>query len=240
MVFKIDTDTKDIEQLQKDLKIFAPKIFPLISRDTINNAAFTTQKKAKLLIKHRFVLKNKWVIKSIRVEKAKGMNVKTMAAIIGSVNPGMEKQEFGDTIGKKGRKGVAIPTSVASGEGEGVTPRRKVVRKPNLRSNVKLLKLKTKVKSKKQFIAVSISMTARKSGSRRFLYLPFDKHPGIYKIQGSKKNPRIRQIYDLSKKSVIIPPSPWLLPSSKRGARGIPAFFKKSSKYHIKRSGIFQ
>lgn len=240
MPFKIDPDTEDLEELKKDLKVFAPKIFPLISRDTLNNAAFTAQKRAKNIVKRRFILRNKWIIGSIRVEKAKGRNISKQAAFTGSVNPGMEDQEFGKTIPKKGRKGVAIPTTVASGEGEGVKPRRKVVRRPNLRSTVKLLKFKNKARSKKQFIVATIKAAAKRGGSRRFVYLPFNRHPGIYAIQGGRKNPKIRQIYDLSRKSIVIPPSPWLLPASKRAARGIPKFFRKSTRFHLKRSGLFQ
>ena len=121
---------------------------------------------------------------SVQVDKAKGMNISKQEAVVGSINPGMETQEFGDTIGKKGRKGVAIPTTVSSGEGEGVKPRRKVVRRPNYRSNIKLRRLKNTARSKKQFIIATIKATA------------------------------------------------------KRGARGIPKFFRKSAKFHLKRAGL--
>ena len=235
-----EIDTADMKELEKDLKFYAAKVYPLISRDTINNAAFKAQQRGRAIVSRRMVNRNKFTIRSIQVDKARGMNVKKQEAAVGSTMDYMLDQEFGITKSKTGSKGVAIPTSVASGEGQGVKPRRKVVRRPNRRSSIKLLNTRIRAKSRKQAIVATIQATARKGGSKRFAYLPFKRHPGIYWITGGKKKARIRQVYDFSKKSVTISPTPWLRPASRRGQKSIPAFFRKSTKFHLYRAGLFR
>lgn len=233
-----DIDTSDLEEHSKNLQVFFPKSFPHITRDTLNNAAFITKKRAQAIVKRRMVLKNTWTMRSIQVEKAQGIDVRNMEARIGSTMEYMAKQEFGDTISKKGKKGLGIPTTIASREGEGARPRRKVVRKPLYMKQIRLLKTGVKSKSKRQFIVASIMAAAKRGGRNRFIYLPFERHPGIYMVTGGKKKPKIKLVYDLSRKSIIIPPSPWLSPASDRGARAIPKLYEEATIRNLKKVGI--
>jgi len=152
----------------------------------------------------------------------------------------MEDQEFGTTKGKKGKKGVSIPTTVSSGEGEGARVRRRVVRRPLRMKRIKLLRTGVKSRSKMQFIVATIKAAAKMGGRNRFIYLPFNNHPGIYQVTGGRKKPKIKLIYDLSRKSIIIAPNPWLSPASDRAARGIPKFYEKSTFFHLKKAGILK
>jgi len=237
-MFKMDD--RSLKGLQHDLRKYASKVAPLVERDTVNNAAFKGQKRAKQIIRRRFIVRNTWTMRSVRVKKANTSNKSRIWARLGSTEDYLETQEFGKTIPKRGAKGVTIPTAIASGEAQGTKPRRRVVRRPNQMKAIRLLRVGTKAKSRKQFIVATIKAAAARGGARRFVYLPFNRHPGIYWITGGKKKARIRQIFDLSRKSITIPPTPWLLPASKRGQKSIPAFFVKSTKYHLHRAGLFK
>ena len=145
MLFLVDT--KDIIRFEKDLKRLNKKGLPFATRNTLNSLAFEARRNALGIVEKEFVERNRFTARSLRVEKAVGLNINRQESFMGSTASYMEIQEFGGTLRKKGRVGRPIPTSFSSGEGRSST-RRRLVRSPNkfnrtlsnIRSTVPFLK----------------------------------------------------------------------------------------------------
>jgi hypothetical protein len=233
----IDIDTRNIDKLQRQLKTFGKKTYPKIQGATLNKAAFETRGKYVKAVRRKMILRNKWTERSIRFDKVKGFNPRNQMSVVGSVADYMEAQEFGATIRKSGKKGVDIPTSSASGEGMS-QPRRKVVRRANRRRSITLARRRIRAKTKQQYIVASIKAAAASGGRNKFVYLPFDRHPGIYKVVGGKRRPRIVLIHDFSRPSVVIQPRRPLKQSVDAVAPRIPRMFIKQASFHLERAGL--
>ena len=235
-MFKIDTE--EIKQLESDLKTFKERAYPFATKNTVNQAAFKTQKRMKIFMHNNMILRNKFSESSIRVETTKTLRVSAQAAVVGSIAPYMENQEFGATIIKKGKHGVPIPTSEASGEGRGVKTRRKVVPRSRSLRSIKLNKSKIRTKSKKQENFIRIQQAI--ASGRKFVFLDLQKHPGIYRMSGGKKAPKINLIHDMSRKSVSIPKNPTLLPATRVTQKELPSIYRKSLIFQLKRHKLFK
>jgi len=202
-------EANELKELQKDLKQFGEREFAVINGMALNKTAFETMLEYKKITKRNFTLRNKFTISSIRFQKVKGFQ--NQFSETGSIAPFMEDQEFGHTKTKKGKKGVGIPTTTASNESIGARPRQKVVPRPKRKGSIRLFRSRIKSKTRVQHVVATVKAAAGKRGNT-FVYLPRlgKMTQGIYRIAGSKKNPKIRLIYDLSRTSVRIPKSPGL------------------------------
>lgn len=233
----IDIDTRNIDKLQRKLKSFGGKVYPKIQGATLNNAAFETRGKYVKAARRKMTLRNKFTERSIQFDKVRGLNPRNQMSVVGSTAEYMKDQEFGATIRKSGKKGVDIPTSSASGEGMSRT-RRKVVRRANRRGSITLARKRIKARSKQQYIVASIKAAAASGGRNKFLYLPFDRHPGIYKVVGGKRRPRIVLIHDFSRPSVVIRARHPLKQSVNAVIPKMPRFFIKQAEFHLQRMGL--
>ncbi len=110
----LSVDDKEIKRFERDLKTFASRAYPFATKATINTAAFETQKVARKRIRRIMTLRNKFTRQSIQVEQARGLNVNTQAAVVGSTQDYMETQEFGGTVRRRGKEGVPIKTSFSA------------------------------------------------------------------------------------------------------------------------------
>ena len=52
-------DTKDVKKLERDLKTFASQAYPFATRQTINDAAFQTQRIARADVRSDMVNRNR-------------------------------------------------------------------------------------------------------------------------------------------------------------------------------------
>ena len=226
-------DTKNFKQLEKILKKYRKKALPFAQKNTLNTAAFDTMKNAKKVIKKKFINRNKWTINSVRVNKVRGLNTKTMKSSVGSLQEYMATQEFGGTKTKP-----AIQTSYSSGEGESAKPRKKLPRRANKLANIQLRNRRRKGKSARQknFIAVR---EAAKSGDK-YVYLERLKRnkKGIFKVIGGKRRPRVKMVADLSRQSVKIKRRPWLQPSVKRTGKNMKSIYVDKLKEQVVRHGL--
>lgn len=234
-MFKVDTEA--IKQMESDLKEFAIKAYPFATKATLNKAAFEGRERIQAGMRKKFIIRNKFTLNSIRVEKARGSIVKNHEAVVGSVAPYMDDQEFGATKTKRGKHGVAIPTTVASGEGRGTRPRRRVARGANKKRNIRLTKARVKAKSRNQEIRASVLHAA--ATKKRFVFLRMSKHPGIYKVTGGKKRPKIDLVHDMSKKSVRIPRTGIVLAATRAVERSMPEMYHKALVFQMKRHDLF-
>ena len=229
----LSIDTKEIHLLESKLRRIAERAIPFATKSAINGGAFKAREMMQKNIREKMVTRNKFTERSVRVDTAKTLDISRQRATVGSVAPYMETQEFGGTERKKGKHGVAIATTTASGEAEGVRPRRRVPRRANQLQNIRLRKRGKAGVSRRQanFMAVR---QAIKSGDRT-VFLDLQKHPGIYKITGGKRNPRLRMLYDLSRSSVRIPATPTLGPAVRVAQGAMPLIYTKALRFQLAR-----
>ena len=234
----IIVDDEEIKQFESDLKTFAARAYPFATKETLNTAAFSAKEGAVVNTRNQMITRNKFTENSWKVEKVQGLNVSRQHSVVGSVAPYMERQEFGGTKRKSGKTGVPIPTPAASGESEGVLPRRRVVPRSRALGRITLRNSGVKAFSKKQKNFLKVKFTA-KSG-RKFVFLDFQRHPGIYRVEGGVKNTEIKLMWDMSKESVIIPRNPVLGPAVEDARRIMPFLYREALEFQLKRQGLFR
>ena len=227
-----------IKQFESDLKTFAARAYPFATKETLNTTALSAREGYVANARNQMTLRNKFTESSLRVEKVRGLNVSRQFAVVGSTAPYMEEQEFGGTKRKGGKTGVPIPTTMASGEGEGVQPRRRVVPKARRLSNIALRNKGIKALNKKQMNMLKVKETA-KSG-RKFVFLETRRHPGIYRVTGGVRSPQVKLIWDMSKESVVVPRNPMLAPAVKDAERIMPFVYKGALEFQLKRQNLFR
>lgn len=227
-----------IKQFESDLKTFAARAYPFATKETLNTTALSAREGYVANARNQMTLRNKFTESSLRVVKVRGLNVSRQFAVVGSTAPYMEQQEFGGTKRKGGKTGVPIPTTMASGEGEGVLPRRRPVPRARSLGQITLRNNKLKAMSKKQKNIVKVKLAA-KSG-RKFVFLDTPKHPGIYRVTGGVKNTDVKLMWDMSKESVVIPRNPMLAPAVKDAERIMPFVYKEALEFQLKRQGLFK
>lgn len=250
---KITVDMKNLKRLDRQLRTFKKRAYPFATKETLNSTAFEARAIATKRIQNSLILRNRFVLQSIRVDKTKTLDISKQMSIIGSTAEAMEVQEFGGTKIKKGKHGVAIPTSFSAGQAEDSRPRLSLP-KPAVRLN----RLKGSGKSKRrpgaqpktnrQALLFKIQ-DAVQSGNRIFFHkFPGQKTTGIYRVKGgrkgfkrgSPKGAKLKLLYSLDEKSVRIPRKPWLKPTTEVAQKRMPAIHLKSVIFQLKRHNIFQ
>lgn len=231
-VVMLSFDDRQIKRLTADLKTFADKAYPFATRNTLNVAAFDTQNVARVKVRQRMILRNTNTIRSIQVEKATGLRVNDQMALVGSTEEYMEQQEFGSI-----REAKPITTSYSAGQ-MGREPRTRLARPKNKMANIRLRSSRKKGKSRRQRNLIAIREAA-KSG-RSFVYLELQRTKGIFKVVGGKKNPKIRMVHDMSRKTVVVPRNPWLRPAVQVVEKRIHVIHRKSLEFQAKRHGLFE
>lgn len=237
-VMTITIDDDKIKQFESDLKTFAARAYPFATKNTLDTAAFSAKEGAVANTRNQMITRNKFTENSWGVEKVRGLNVSRQYSLVGSTAPYMERQEFGGVVRKRGKTGTPIPTTSASGEGEGVQPRQRAVPRSRALGLITLRGGRTKAFSKKQKNFLKVKFTA-KSG-RKFVFLDLQKHPGIYRVEGGVKNTEIKLMWDMSKESVIIPRNPVLAPAFEDAKRVMPFIYEQALIFQLKRQGLFK
>lgn len=230
-----DFTTDETRQLESDLKTFHERAFPFATNATINRAAFSGRDVAQAFVKGKMIQRNAWTLSSIRVEKSRTLNVSQQAATLGSTEDYMERQEFGAVLRSKGRHGRAIPTPYSSGET--ALPRRRLPRRPNAMSRIQLRGSLGDVRGgRKARNAAAVRQAAERKGSR-FVFLDLGRRSGIYRVLGGKRKPRIKKVWDLSRKTVRVPARPWLLPATQKVSKELPRYYADALRYQLRRHG---
>jgi len=231
----ITFDDKELKQLERDLKLMAERAFPFATKATLNRAAFETQKLSRTRLSQDFTLRNQFTKGSVRVDQARGLSIPRQAAYVGSIAGYLETQEFGG-VEKGGGKNKPIPTSYSAGQGDNARPRTRLPRKPNKLASIQLKRRAAGSKGRRQRNLIAVKEAA--GSGNKFVYLDLGRRRGIFRVLGSKKRPRIKMLWDLSRRSVRIAPSPWLSPSTDRAAIQLPDFYKEALSYQLKRNKI--
>jgi hypothetical protein len=203
----ISIDLSDARKLVHELDRFARHAMPFASRNAINTAAFEGRKEWARQISAKLVLRNTFTVRSLRVEKARGLRIEGMVAVLGSAAPYMGTQESGGTVRGKG-KSKPIPTSVAAGQSKGARPRTKQVRKANWLSAIKLVRARGRSKmTRQQRNAMAIRLASKSGNGSRVALLELDnKKRGLFRVTGRKRL-TVRMLWNLSHRSVRVPRS---------------------------------
>ncbi len=231
----LEIDAGQVKQYESDLKHFARKAYPFATRQTVNKAAFETRRGYQARIREDLTLRNRWTEQSVRVEQARTLTVSRQAAIVGSVADYMATQEFGG-VEKGGGKYKPIATSYSAGLPEDAKPRTRLPRKPNKLSNIQL-KSRGRKLSRRARNKVAVLMAA-KSGDK-YVWLDLGKRQGLFRVLGGKRNPRVRMVWDMSRRSVRVPKKPLLLPATRAVQAQLPQYYAEALVFQLKRAKVF-
>jgi len=202
----IKVEMRGLEKFRADLGKFAKKALPAAARGSLNTLAFDARREWAQQVGRKFILRNKFTVNSLRIEKAQGFNIATMESKVGSVAGYMEEQEEGSTRTARGKHGVAIPTSSAAGMAKRAT-RTKQVQKKNYLTAIQLAAKVRGIRQRRNAVAIR---KASSIGGVAFLDLGQGRS-GLFRVkQTSKGRFTVRMIYDLSKKSVTLKATPTL------------------------------
>jgi hypothetical protein len=215
----LKVDVTELRRFAQDLDKFAHKAIPHAVRNSLNRSAFEGQREWRTEIKRTFTVRRPFTEKSIQVTKARGVDLSTMAAELGSTAEYMAAREEGETKRKGGKHGVPIPT-VGGARGGSI---KRLIQRPNRMGAIKLTD-RARTGTRKQRNAVAIRR-ALKAGNR-FVFLETDTGKGIFRITGAKRRLRVRMVWDLSKKSVTVAPFETL-------ARTLKAIEPKLTQIHL-------
>lgn len=195
----------DARKAVKDLRQFREKAIPYAVRNALNRSAFHARAEWKQEVRGAFTLRNAFTERSILVTRATGKNVNGMVAFVGSTALYMDEQEHGATERGRG-KHKPIPGPVAAGLAPG-GKRTKMVRAGN---KLSALHVPRPVgRNSKQRNAVALAM-ARRRGERVVLLDRPNGGKGLFRLMGGKKKLQTRLLWDLSRGSVTIKPTPTL------------------------------
>jgi hypothetical protein len=235
---QITIDTSDVRKLAEALVKVSKRALPYAVRDSLNTAAFEARKEWAQQIDKAMILRNRWTEKSLRVEKATLTSFEHMQSRVGSVAAYMLTQEVGGTETSKGKHGVPIPTTAASGQTSGVgrigprsRPRTKEVQRKNWLTAIRLGPRLGN--GRKQRNAVAIRLAAKSGG---VAFLDLGRRKGLFRVTGTKKGRfRVRMIWDLSKPSVTTKPRPTLEPTIKVIEQKAPKYQEAALREQFKR-----
>ena len=250
MARDVTFDDKDLKRFQRDLKRMAREALPFANRGALNDGVVMARQVAQKTIGKKLIIRNRWTQGSIGFAKAKQKAIRNQRAFVGSRQPYMEKTEFGGVKRAKGKHGVPIATREASGEGVGSDPRRKLPTRANLIKNLTLqrAKLNSNPKTRKQKNVILILTAARRGG--KHVLLRGRKGLGVYRVKGrpvrrkhksdtGAKVKSVRMVWDLSQKTVTVPPTPWLGPTVDVMRKRMPGIYRKNLKKQLIRRRLF-
>lgn len=250
-MFKIDLDMKSIEQLENDLDRFGKHALPYAVRDMLNTAAYKISDLSKRNIGRKFINRNAFTKRSVSFQRTNAKKINQMEAVIGSTQEYMAKQEEGFVTRKRGKHGVAVPTTEASGE-SGARVRRRQIRRANRLSNIRIAKGLTaeyhkKYKSPRQRL-IRMVQDAIEHGFRTIFWMSKrSKRVGFYRVQGGRRTKRgfpegakLKMIYSVSKPSTVTKSHEWLHPSVKYVMRNIDDLYAKALRRQIEKNRSFR
>lgn len=219
--YLLDVDLKELQKFEKDLLRFKSKALPFAVRETINEIAFEAQRTWKQILPTKMKLRNKYTQQSIRVEKAKNLNIQTMQSRVGSIADYMDEQEFGGVEAKKKKHGVPIPAAAPG--------RRKNRGKVAKAKQFKAINILPSVQgSRSRKIVVAMAM-AKKRGGPSFAFLKVKPgRKGIFSLDPGSKRSGIRKIWDLSKSSVVTPANPTMSLAVKDAIKRGPGIYREA------------
>lgn len=198
-----------LDSLERGLQKLRTTALPYACKEILNKAAYTTVDALKREVQQAFTLRNKYTLGSFRVERAHGSNIDQMQSIAGSIQPYMLTQEQGGDVRAKAHH-VPIPAPTAAGQSSGVH-RTKTVRGGRMLGAIRLVQPPAYAQTygRRRFNVMSAAIALRK-GSKFVMFKRPGGGEGIYLLTGTRKTFKARLLYDVSRSSVHIKPTPIL------------------------------
>lgn len=235
----IKADMRQVRQLENTLERLNARGLAFAEIETVNRAAFDTQKDARASLGKRMTLRNSWSERSIQTQKAHRGRLESS---VGSTQGYMETQQTGGVETASGSHGVLIPTAFASGEGR-ASQRKRLVRKPNQASRITLGKGTRKTMSRKQQLLLKVRESIE--SGKRVVFHDFGagKAVGLFRIKGGSratkrgwpKGARMHMLYDMSRKQTTTPKNPWLTDAAAGPTRNLPRYYATAIARQLKR-----
>ena len=229
-------DTRQVKQLERDLKLFNRNALPFATRKTVNDLAWDARREWQGEIRRQLITRNRWTQQSIRVTATRERSIPMQAAVVGSLEGYMRRQEEGGTVVADGKQGHPIATSYSAGQSPGARPRTRLPRRPNRLSAIQLDKRRRRATSRKQRNLIAVKQAAE--SGRKFVWLDLGRRQGIFRVTGGKRRPKVRMVYDLSRRSVRTPATPTMQPATQATARKLPTIHGQNLLYPLKRHRI--
>lgn len=226
----IKVDLHDFRRLVRELDKVSKVALPFAVRRTLNDLAFEGRKEWQREMRSAFVLRNDWTTRRLLVEKVKGGTVASMRSTLLSPDAYLIKQEIGGT------ENHSVPTGVATAEGRGANPRRKLVRQPNKVSAIALGQSRPRG-NRRQRNAIAVHVAQKKG--LKFVYLEGTKRKGLFRIKGGKRNPTLDMVWDTTKKSHRVQPTPTLARAVRKVEAKMPALMTSALIEQLKRHKVW-
>ena len=235
--FIMQIDTRELKQLELKLLRANKTGFKIAGEQTLNDLAFEARREAQAKIKREFTVRNHWTTSARNNPVDRAKRGKPFAEY-GSTLGYMEKRENGAVNQPDPfTNAVAIATPVASGERSGVargkTIRKKVIRKPNRRTQLKTPSRRLKELPRRQRNAALIQEAIKTK--RRYIELERHGETNIFKVRGTKNRYKLDRIYKTEHRAIIVKPMPWLKPSTANAYKSSGSFYFKRLQYQIDR-----
>lgn len=226
----IRVDLRDFKRLSRDLETTAKSAFPHATRNALNNIAFEGRKLWQAEMGRAFVLRNDWTTRRLLVEKAKGTRMQGMRSTLESPDTFLLKQEAGGTENR------SVPTGVATTEGRGANPRRRLVSKPNKVSSISLATRSHKG-NRRQRNAIAIRQA--QAAGKRFVYLDTERHKGLFRLTGGKRLKSVDMVWDTTSKSHVVHRTPTLARTLTRLEPKCPALMTSALVEQLRRHKVW-
>jgi hypothetical protein len=226
----IRVDLSDFKRLTRDLEAVSKGAFPHASRNALNAIAFEGRRIWQSELGRAFVLRNDWTTRRLLVTKAKGARMQGMRSTLESPDVFLLKQEAG------GIENRSVPTGIATTEGRGANPRRRLVSKPNKVSSISLAPRLAKG-NRKQRNAIAIRQA--QAAGKRFVYLDTARHKGLFRLTGGKRLKSVDMVWDTTSKSHVVHRTPTLQRTINRLEPKCPALMTSALVEQLKRHKAF-
>ncbi len=227
----ITFNDRSLKRLEKQVEKIGRAAVPFAIRDMNNDLAFETRKEYIANTHKQMTTRSTFIAKSIQVAKARRFQDPARTGALERADF-METQESGGVVKRKGKQGKPIATGYASGEGQTVRPRRKLVRPSNRLSRIEL-KHRGNAANRKQRNLVAVKMAAE--STNKYVFLDLGRCRGIFKIIGGKRKPRPKMVYDLTRTAVTVPRNPMLGPAVDKSVRKGPDLLLKNFQRQLDR-----
>lgn len=226
-------DAAGVEKLATDLAKTRKGALPFAARALVNDLAFKAREEYQLRMKSQMTLRAPFTLRSVGVNRARGLKIDRMEATMGSLADYMPDQEFGATHKKKGLHGEPIP---AAAPGARKKRKRRVPRSLQFTG----IKLMPRIRgSRSRQVGAAFAM-ARKRGGKQFAFIQLrGGRKGIFQINPSSKRRGMRKVWDLSKPAVRIPQNPMMEPAVREAMRFQTQLWRKALLFQLRRHRVF-
>lgn len=240
---RMTVDTSDVEDYERRLNRYTRHGHAFAMRNTLNDLAFYTMRRGRHYVKENFLNRNRWTERSVQARKARGIDVNRMFSEAGSVEDYMADQEFGGIRRPHHGRTASIPSTSAAGQSISNIPRKRTVRRANRLDQIKLkskrYERKTRGMREKQRAVVTMAIARREGEKFVYLQLPWGKRAkGIFRLMGSRRNPKIRLIHDMSRRYVVIKKRPWLNPATDDALKRGNKFYVRQARRQLRRAQL--